>query len=272
MKTVVFIFLQKEFKMYSLGIAFCGGGSKGIAHAGVIKFLNEQKIVPDVLAGTSAGAIVASMYAAGKKPEEIVTFFKSVYFFKWNHFALMKPGGFIHSDVFKKYLNPIFKDMVLDDLDKRVFITATNIVSGKLEVFGGQTKVVDALIASCAVPMVATPYKIGNDLYNDGGILNNFPADVLKYVSRKIIGVYFSPQQQVDASDLKSMIDVTSRAYDLMTTQAELGKMTTCDWFINPTELQKYNLFETKQKRMDEIFKIGYEAAKESYTDTLNIS
>lgn len=257
--------------MYRLGLALCGGGSKGIAHAGVIKFLNEKEIVPDVLSGTSAGAIVACMYAAGKSPGEIVAFFKSVYFFKWNHFALLKPGGFIHSDVFKKYLFPIFQDSVLNDLDKRVFITATNIVTGKLEVFGGDTKVVDALIASCAVPVVATPYQIGDDLYNDGGILNNFPADVLKYASRKIIGVYFSPQQQVQASELKSMLDVTSRAYDLMTTQAELSKMTNCDWFINPVELQKYKLFETKQARMDEIFQIGYEAAKESYTNTLNI-
>src|SRR5699024_8015342 len=96
--------------MYNLGLALCGGGSKGIAHAGVIKLLNEKGIVPDVLAGTSAGAIVATMYAAGKTPEEIVGFFKSVYFFKWNHFAFRKPGGFIQSDVFGKYLKPILKN------------------------------------------------------------------------------------------------------------------------------------------------------------------
>ena len=64
--------------MYNLGLALCGGGSKGIAYAGVIKFLGEKNIVPDVLAGTSAGAIVATMYAAGKTPEEIIAFFKSV--------------------------------------------------------------------------------------------------------------------------------------------------------------------------------------------------
>lgn len=255
--------------MYNLGLALSGGGSKGIAHAGVIKFLNEKKIEPDVLAGTSAGAIVATLYAVGKTPEEIVEFFKSVYFFKWNHFALLKGGGFIQSDVFKKYLEPIFEDMVIDDLNKKVYITATNIVSGKLEVFGGKVKVVDAVIASCAVPMVATPYKIGDELYNDGGILNNFPADVLKYAAKKIIGVYFSSQKQIKSTDLKSLIDVTSRAYDLMTTQAEQGKSTYCDWFINPTELMNYNMFETKKTRMDEIFKIGYDAAKKSYSENL---
>lgn len=255
--------------MYNLGLALSGGGSKGIAHSGVIKFLNEQKIEPDVLAGTSAGAIVATLYAAGKKPEEIVDFFKSVYFFRWNHFAFRISGGLVHSDVFKKYLDPIFGDMVLDELKKKVFVTATNIISGKLEVFSGETKVVDAVIASCAVPMVATPYRVGGQLYNDGGILNNFPADILKYNARNIIGVYFSSQKEVEESDLKSLIDITSRAYDLMTTQAEYGKMSLCDWFINPQELAQYNMFETKKNRMDEIFRIGYEAAKSSYNEAL---
>ena len=255
--------------MYTLGLALSGGGSKGLAHAGVIKFLNENKIYPDVLSGTSAGAIVATMYAAGKSPEEILNFFKSVSFFKWNHFSIMKPRGFIHSDVFKKYLQPIFGDAKIHDLDKKVYITATNILSGKLEIFGGNTPIVDAVIASCAIPMVATPYKIGNELYNDGGILNNFPADVLKYSAKKIIGVYFSPQRQMDERDFKSMIDVTSRAYDLMTTQAELGKTSYCDWFINPKELVNYNIFENKKSRMDEIFGIGYKAAKDSYLPSM---
>lgn len=251
--------------MYSLGLALSGGGSKGIAHAGVLKFLAENNIEPEVLAGTSAGAIVATLYAAGKSPEEIVSFFKSVYFFKWTHFTFMKSGGIIHSDVFKKYLTPIFQDRTIDDLDRKVHITATNILTGKLEVFAGSVKVVDAVIASCAIPLVATPYKINGQLYSDGGILNNFPADVLQYIAKKIIGVYFLPQKEVKATDLKNVIDVTSRAYDLLTTHAELGKTTHCDWLINPSELINYQMFESKKNRMDEIFRIGYEAAKSSY-------
>lgn len=255
--------------MYSLGLALSGGGTKGVAHAGVLTFLNEKGIAPDILSGTSAGAIVASLYAVGKSPQEIMAFFKSVYFFRWNHFALTRPGGFIHSDVFKKYLDPIFSDMKIGDLDKAVRISATNMVSGKIEVFGPSVKVSDAIIASCAVPMIATPYKIQGSLYNDGGILNNFPADVLKYDARKIIGVYFSPQKKIQTGDLKSLLDITSRAYDLMTSQSELGKSTVCDWFINPVELANYSMFESKKPRLDEMFAIGYEAAKSSYSSVL---
>ena len=63
------------------GFVFSGGGSKGIAHAGALQYLHEQKIKPTCMAGSSAGAIVGAMYAFGKKPEEILEFFKSIYFF-----------------------------------------------------------------------------------------------------------------------------------------------------------------------------------------------
>ncbi len=255
--------------MHSLGLALCGGGSKGIAHAGILKFLIEQELEPQVLSGTSAGAIVACLYAKGLTPDEIVEFFKSVYFFRWNHFSITKPGGFIQSDVFQKYLDPIFGEQKIKELSKEVYITATNMLTGKLEVFSREVKITDAIIASCAVPMIATPYKIGEGLYSDGGILNNFPADVLKYLARKIIGVYFSPRKVVEPEEIRSIMQVTSRAYDLMSSQSEISKASVCDWFINPAPLFNYNMFEGKKSRMEEIFKIGYEEAKKRYDPEL---
>ena len=59
----------------SIGLALSGGGSKGIAHAGVLKFLAEKGIEPCCISGSSAGAIVGTMHAFGKKPEEILDFF-----------------------------------------------------------------------------------------------------------------------------------------------------------------------------------------------------
>ena len=56
-----------------------------------------------------------------------------------------------------------------------------------------------------------------------------------------------------------------------MTTQAELGKITNCDWLINPADLQKYNMFETKINRMNEIFEVGYKTAAESYELNKNV-
>ena len=86
----------------NIGIALSGGGSKGIAHAGVLQYLDENKIKPTRMSGRSAGAIIAAMYAYGKSPAEILDFFQSIYFFNWKHFTLKKPG-IIDSLAFKKY-------------------------------------------------------------------------------------------------------------------------------------------------------------------------
>ena len=66
-----------------IGLVLSGGGSKGIAHAGVLQFLNEQNIYPTQISGSSAGSIVAALYGCGKTPKEILDFFKSIYFFHW---------------------------------------------------------------------------------------------------------------------------------------------------------------------------------------------
>ena len=86
-----------------LGLVLSGGGTKGVAHAGVLKFLEVKGIQPQILAGASVGSIVSSLYAVGKTPKEILDFFKSVYFFNWKHIAFNKPG-IVKSAVFKIYL------------------------------------------------------------------------------------------------------------------------------------------------------------------------
>ena len=102
-------------KKFKLGLVLSGGGTRGVAHAGALKFLTEKNICPDVLACCSAGSIVGALYTIGKSPEELVNFFKSVYFFNWRHFTFNKPG-FISSIVFSEYLNPVFGTMTIDDL------------------------------------------------------------------------------------------------------------------------------------------------------------
>src|SRR3954453_9806703 len=109
---------------YNLGLVLSGGGTKGVAHAGVLKFLAEKNIKADVLACCSAGSIVGALHGAGKSGEEILDFFKSVYFFNWRHFTFNKPG-LVSSHIFSTYLNPIFKDMKLGDLNLDLKIIAT---------------------------------------------------------------------------------------------------------------------------------------------------
>jgi NTE family protein len=253
----------------SIGLVLSGGGSKGLAHAGAIKFLEEKKIRPNLIAGTSAGSIVGALYSWGKTPEEILEFFKSIYLFHWRHLTFKK-AGFIDSESFKTNFHAIFKNAVLGDLKIPTLVTATDMVRGNLKVFGPETKITDAILASSAFPGVMSPYEIKGKPYSDGGILNHFPTDILQGQCETIIGIYVSPIQIIEAKDLNSIKAVTTRAFDILSANSNVQKFNICDWVIEPKELTLYSTFETNKLKMDAIFKIGYEAAKESY-EKLNL-
>ncbi|MCW3161669.1 patatin-like phospholipase family protein [Chryseobacterium oryctis] len=250
-----------------IGLVLSGGGTKGIAHAGVLKFLNEKNINADILACCSAGSIVGSLYAVGKTPEEILEFFNSIYFFNWKHFTFNQPG-LVSSVIFKNYLRPIFKDMKIGDLDKELKIVATGLVSGTEKIFDEDFKVMDAIIASCSIPGIATPYILNDEMYCDGGVLNNFPADIIREDCDKLIGIFVSPPHEIQINDLKSIKAIVSRSYDLLSYRIEKIKFDYCDWFISSQELSSYGTFERKKDRLEEIFNIGYNAAKDSFEDS----
>ena len=258
-----------NLKSKSIGLVFSGGGSKGLAHAGVIKYLEEKNIKPTQMAGTSAGSIVGALYSWGKTPEEILEFFKSIYLFHWKHFTFKK-AGLIDSESFRSYFYSIFNDAVLSDLKIPIQITATDMVRGKLKIFSPNTKIVDAILASSSFPGIFSPYEIERSVYSDGGILNHFPTDILQGQCDVIIGIYVSPIQKIEAKDLNSIKSVTTRAFDILSANSNIHKFNICDWVIEPKELSLYSTFETSKTKMDAIFNIGYEAAKESY-EKLNL-
>ena len=249
----------------SIGLVLSGGGYKGLAHAGALHFLDEQQITINALAGTSAGSIVSCLYAAGIRPEEILSFFKSVNLFSWQYFTFKKPG-LLDVNYFDKFLVQVFEDKKLKDLNIPVYITATDIAKGETHVFDFETKVVDAILASSAFPGVFSPYEIEGKLYSDGGILNNFPTNILRKDFQTIIGVNVCPIQTLEKDQLSSIRAVTFRAYDLMTATQNIARGKLCDWLIEPKELVKYSTFERNKQKMDQIYHIGYRTAQKTYT------
>lgn len=248
----------------SIGIVLSGGGTKGIAQAGVLQFLEEKNIFPTKIAGTSAGAVVGALYAFGKTPKEIVSFFKSIYLFHWRHFTLSK-AGLIDSESFVPYFKAVFQEAEIGDLKIPIQITATDMVSGRLKIFDKKTKIVAAVLASSAFPGILSPYEIDGKVYCDGGIINHFPTDILRGTADTIIGVYVSPIQKIETKDLNSIKAVTTRAFDILTENSNTHKFGFCDWVIEPEKLSHYSTFETNKTKMDEIFLIGYQSAKDAY-------
>ncbi len=247
----------------SIGIAFSGGGHKGIAHAGVLKFLEEQQIKPQIISGTSAGAIVGALYANGKSSEDILNLFQSVSFFNWNVFTTRKAGLF-DIDRLEIYLDREFGNMVIGDLEKELYISATDMERGRLKIFGRDVLIKRAVLASCAFPGIFSPVTIDGRLYSDGGLLNNYPVTTIQGKCDFLIGCNVNPVVNLPQKSLKSIKSITLRSFEIMMMHyAQLYK-NLCDWHIEPKELSHYFTFETSKQRMEEIFEIGYNEAKNS--------
>lgn len=246
------------------GLALSGGGHKGIAHAGVLQFLNEQEIFPEIISGTSAGSIVGGLYANGMKPKDILSFFKSVSLFSWTHLSFKK-AGFLDADQFARYLEKEFGNKTIKELDVELYISATEMERGKLKIFHKNTKIVSAILASSAFPGVFSPVIINNKIYSDGGILNNYPVNTIQGRCDFLIGSNVNPYLPQQSTKFSSIKSVALRAFEIMMMQNTFPQNELCDWHIQPDELANYSTFETSKKRMDEIFDIGYEYAKADF-------
>lgn len=243
----------------NIGLVLSGGGARGAAHIGAIKALEEHAIFPTHIAGTSAGAIVGALYAAGIDLAEILDFFKTIPIFRTTKYAYKKPG-FIDTgkfyDNFKKYL----PEDSFEALKKPFFATATNVVDGTLKIFD-KGELIRPILASASFPGVFTPTKINNSYYIDGGTLNNFPVEPLKDSCDKIIGVYVNPLKKIKIEDLKHSYNIADRAYRIKAASESVTKFSDCDLLISPKDLVNYGTFDMHS--IDAIFNLGYTTTKE---------
>ena len=251
----------------NLGLVLSGGGMRGAAHIGAIKALEEHNLYPTHIAGTSAGAIVGALYAYGYNWEDILRFFKSIQILDIKKYALNKPG-FIDTEKFY----PDFKNYIKNDnfsfLKKELSLTATNILNGDLEIFD-KGELIRPILASAAIPGIFAPVKINDSYYVDGGSLNNFPVELLKATCDKIIGIYVNGYSTISINDLKHSHNVIERAFKLKSVKYDQEKFNDCDLVIFPKELSNYGIFD--KKHLQDIFKIGYEAAIKAIVNNNNI-
>ncbi|AUC84621.1 patatin [Polaribacter sp. ALD11] len=239
------------------GLVLSGGGARGFAHIGVLKALEEYNINITHIAGTSAGAIVGALFAAGNSWGTILEFFKKVPIFEYKRYAYNKPG-FIDTNMFYKDLLPFFVTDDFNSLKKQFYVPTTNLIEGKEMVFNSG-ELLKPILASAAFPGLFTPVIINGIPYADGGILNNFPIEYIKNKCDTIIGVYVNSLENVSLNELKHSYQVANRAYNISFVSQCENKFKEVDLLIAPKELEKFGMFNLKN--IDAIFKIGYESA-----------
>lgn len=257
----VFSFSQKKPK---IGLVLSGGGAKGIAHVGVIRYLESKGIKPDYIVGTSVGALVGGFYAMGYTPDEIEKIIRTR---DWDYLLndeikrknvligqsdknknvlLTLPlDGFkpqMSSGLYKgqniltffeitsrKYNRPLD----FDSLPIPFRCVATNIETGEGKIFS-KGIISDVMRASMSIPSIFSPYEINGELYVDGGIVNNFPTDVIKEMGADIIigvdvGAVLYKKEEINS--IIKILDQTSSFYNYRVAQ-ENKKL--CDIYIRP--------------------------------------
>jgi NTE family protein len=238
-----------------IGLALSGGGVKGAVHAGMIHFFDEIGFKPDIIAGTSAGAIVGSLYASGKSGKEILDFFMKERPFSTKLWSGNR--GLINTPALAETIASTVNTKTFEELEIPLITTASNMLTGKAEYFS-TGELVNRVLASASFPGVFTPIDMNGSLYSDGGLLNHFPADLLRNNTDFLIGMHLSPTKSYTVTDLKSTKDVLARTLDIQGSEAEFKKLELCDIGICPSELTEFGTFDFNKIKMQEMFDLGY--------------
>lgn len=169
-----------------IGIALGGGGARGFAHIGVLRVLESARVPIDWIAGTSAGAIIGALYAAGKSPDDIEALVRDLRLRHW--MARDRTGmGLFSTDGFRRIIeSAIGAGKRIEELPRRFFAVAVDLDAEEETVFE-TGDVASAVCASAAFPGLLAPVKIGDRYYIDGGALNPVPFDVLRYRGADVV-------------------------------------------------------------------------------------
>lgn len=163
----------------TVSLVLSSGGARGMAHIGVIEALEESGYEIVSIAGSSAGALIGGMYAAGNLPKfkDWICNLDRIDVFSLMDFTISS-RGFIKGDKVFGELKKLIEDCQIEDLNIPFVCTAVEIPSGKEHVFR-KGSLYAAIRASVSIPTVLTPAKIHGKEYIDGGILNPIPLSLL---------------------------------------------------------------------------------------------
>lgn len=178
--------------------------------------------------------------------------------FRLSNLARRKPGLIDTDKIVGDFLE-LFPENSFESLSVPLFVTATDIVNASQVIFDSGP-LIPAILASSAFPAVFTPVQIGERFFMDGGIVNNFPVDLLEGRCDRLLGVYASPPRRVAREDLGSSLAVLQRALEVGIFTHSRSKFDRCDVVICPEELGRFGVFDTKQ--LKEIEEVGYRAAR----------
>ncbi len=170
-----------------IGLALGGGAARGFAHVGVVQVLEEAGIRPDLVVGTSAGSLVASLYASGKtgaQLQQVAETMEEASFTDWTLPIFSR--GVLRGDALARYVNAQVANRPIEQMPLPLGVVATDLHSGEAVLFQrGDTGT--AVRASSAVPAVFQPVKIGTHEYVDGGLVAPVPVALARQMGAELV-------------------------------------------------------------------------------------
>jgi len=283
-----------ESKRPKIGLVLNGGGALGLAHIGVLQWLEEHHIPVDLVAGTSMGGLVGGTYATGKSPEEVRDLVESI---DWNaaladtvpyrdlsfrrkedaarypinlqfgvRRGLVSQGGFRAGQQVQLLLDkialPYSEVRNFDDLPIPFGCVATDLVSGRIRVFRTGSLGL-AMRATMSLPGIFTPVRTDDAIYADGGLLDNLPVDVAKGMGADIILSVYLQTASIKPTDRLSAVGALGRSISVMIAANELNSIQQSDVLVS-VPLQDFGTMQFE--RGPELIKKGYDAAQSKAT------
>lgn len=248
--------MNKEKPEY--GIVLGGGGARGLAHIGVIAALEKHGIIPGIIAGSSMGAVIGALYAAGKSPEEMLAIANDKKLYSLFNWSIPKHGGMLSLKMLRQVLENNIPEDSFKSLKKKLFISVSNISAGQHEIIS-RGPLFQVIVASASIPVVFEPQIINGHTYVDGGLFDDLPVGPLVGKCGKIIASHVN--YNGPDPELSSIRSIAERVYRLAIYQHVQKNFSKCDFIIDPPELRQHGIFDFKH--IDRLFDIGYKCAEE---------
>lgn len=214
-----------------IGLALGGGAAKGFAHIGVIKMLEANGIHPDVVAGTSAGSVVGSLYASGMDPFQLQETAFSLDESSIRDVRLFA-GGVVQGQKLQDYVNQQVKNRPLDKLGIPFAAVATQLETGQRTVFvRGNTG--QAVRASSSVPGVFEPVEISGKHYVDGGVVSPVPVDAARQLGADVV-IAVDISSKASGTNPVGMINIVGQSISIMGQKLGEQELARADIVIRP--------------------------------------
>ncbi|MBR1834914.1 MAG: patatin-like phospholipase family protein [Bacteroidales bacterium] len=284
-----------------VGLALSGGGAKGAAHIGVLKYLEEIGIPVDYVAGTSMGSIIGGLYSLGYTPDEMAdliadmdwsiymsnnvdryyqsstirarrsTYLFSVPFgsgnFEERSFNILStlPSGVINGasliNLFSRLSVGYNDTMDFHKLPIPFSCVATDILTGD-SVILDHGLFPKAIRSSMAIPGVFSPVEWDGHLLADGGMVNNFPVDLcLKMGANYVIGIELAEELRTDPEEMKSLPQQLSQYLSIAVQNNRSENRKLCNIYMHP-DITGYNMLSFSKSAIDTMVMRGYLCAK----------